>query len=186
DPTAQRRLADAKQALQKALDQAQLDQNFKDAKQAGEQAMSSGDHNKARDNFQKATELKPKDPTAQRRLADAKQALQKALDQAQLDQNFKDAMQAGESAMSSGDHKKARDNFQKATELKPNDPTAQRRLAHPTHALQKALDQAQLDQNFKDAMQAGESAMSSGDHNIARDSFQKATELKPKDPTAQR
>jgi tetratricopeptide (TPR) repeat protein len=185
DPTAKQRLADARQKQKSLDDQAKLEQDFKSAMTGGDDAMRVGDYPKAIQSYERATQLKGNDPTARLRLADARQKQKSLDDQAKLEQDFKSAMAGGDDAMRVGDYPKAIQSYERATQLKGNDPTARLRLADARQKQESLDNQAKLEQDFKSAMTGGDDAVRLGDYPKAIQSYERATQLKGNDPTAQ-
>jgi serine/threonine protein kinase/Flp pilus assembly protein TadD len=166
DPSAKKQLADA-QSQQTALIN-----SFEAEMQAGRRAMDRANYAEAANDFQRASQLRPSDESAKKELADARAR------QAALDLAFNNAMEAGRRALQRSNYLQAIEQFRMARQLNVTNAEATAGLA------EAQKKQSDLDLAFKNAMQAGQTALQQSNYVQAIDYFQQAVQLNPNDGSA--
>ena len=220
DPTAAQKLAEADKKCKDIQAKAKQDQDKlakdKQAQEAkyqqlinqGTNAMIDDNCGKAIQSFKDALAVKPNDPTATQKLAEADKKCKDIQAKAKQDQDklakdkqsqearFKQLMVQGTDAMEDDVCGKAIQSFKDALAVKPNDPTATQKLAEADKKCKDILAKAKQDQDklakdkqaqeakYQQLMSQGTNAMLDDVCGKAIQSFNDALTVKPNDPTA--
>jgi tetratricopeptide (TPR) repeat protein len=155
-----------------------------------DQALKAKDLAVARDAYGKALEVKPDDAYAQSKISsiDNTIAAEAAAKQKSLEEAYKAAIGAANTSMTKNNLTQARESFQKALTIKPNDAYAGGKIAEVDKMLdqqRQTLEQEKkaLDQ-YRDAMTAADKLFDNGDLPGARIAYNSVIAMKPGDSRA--
>lgn len=166
------KLAEINDVMQKA---AAKDKAYADAITNGEQAIKEGDLVAAKGAFTKAQGIKPKETLPQEKLEQIEALM---AEQAKKEQSYLAAIQKGEDALASKSFEDAKKAFQEASGIKPSEEYPKNKIKEIDDFIAK---NAAKEQAYKDAIAAGDKALSSGDYAVAKTSFEEANGIKPKE-----
>ena len=181
NPAVVQGLKDVAQGRQPAVGDKDQKANYLLAMSAGQKALQAKDYGGAIKSFQQALQLMPKDAQATQLLAQAQQAIDTGT---KTQAQFKQAMDAGQTAMATKKYLAAVIAFNEALKLQPTDATAKQSLAQAQQALIEFNNQAAVTANYQKAMTAGKSHMSFKRYPDAVKAFNDALKLVPNDPQA--
>ncbi len=150
--------ADALATMQSLLQRAARE--FRQSMQRGGQALADGDSRTAAAAFKRALEIQPGDPAATHGLKRA----------GSLDQVLT-LIAAGDKQRGAGNLDVARDAYQQASELDPDDAEAKQRM--------QDINQRIVDRDYAAAMSRGFNALQTGNAEQAKKQFETASRLKP-------
>jgi tetratricopeptide (TPR) repeat protein len=155
-----------------------------------DQALKAKDLAAARDAYVKALGVKPEDEYAESKIAaiDNTIAADAVAKQKAVDESYKAAIGAANTAMTKNNLAQARESFQKALTIKPNDAYAVGKIAEVDKLMEQqrqVLEQEKkaLDQ-YRDAMAAADKLFDSGDLQGARTAYNSVIAMKPGDSRA--
>ncbi len=184
DSAAMARLAEAEKLLALAGDKAKKDAEFSRLIAAGDANVGQSKFAEAIISFNSALDIKPNDPDALARLAEAEKQLALAGDKAKKDAEFSRLIAAGDANVGQLKYADAITNFKSALDIKPNDSVALARLAEAEKQLALAGDKAKKDSEFSRLIAAGDTNVGQSKYPEAIISFKSALDIKPNDPAA--
>ena len=177
-------LAKQKQQEQAAL-RAELEKKYQAAITEASTHMAGNDFDAAVVAYQKALEFKPSDTYAnnQIKLAQNRKVAIAEQEKAAIESAYAQAMTTGNSALKARDFDGAIAAYQKALGIKPQDATAQSRIAE-TEKLVSDTQKAAVETAFAQAIAEGDKAKLVKDYNAARAAYNKALGIKSNDASA--
>jgi len=187
DKVATAKLANAEQLLAKVnADKAKQDAEFNRLLAAGDNNVSGQKYPEAIENFKDALKIKPADPGATAKLANAEQLLAKVnTDKAKLEAEFNRLLAAGDNNVTGQKYPEAIENFKDALKIKPADPGATAKLANAEQLLARVnADKAKLEAEFNRLLAAGDNNVSGQKYLEAIENFKGALALKAGDKVA--
>lgn len=152
---------------------AKVEQDYLAAINEGEKALISNNLEPAKAAFEKASALKPNEQYPKNKLAEIADVMNKANAK---EKEYKDAIAAGEKAIVEKNYVQAKNDFQKAQSIKPNEQLPQDKLKQIESLL---AEQAKVEQNYLAAIQKGEDALNAKNYENAKTAFTDASKLKP-------
>ncbi len=139
-------------------DQIAQEQKYNEAIAKGDKAMLDENFDEAISQFNEALSVKPADPDATKRLADAKAAKQKKEADAAADQKKKDdfdkLVQEGDSSFGSEDYTSAKSKYEEALKLFPDDQPVKDKLDKTNQKISENEAAAQAEKEKKDKYDA--------------------------------
>ena len=161
------------------LSNQQSEANYSKAIQNGEDALGNKDLNKAKEFFNEAAKLKPREQLPKDKLATISKILE---DAAALDKNYTSSVAEGDKAMGEKDLESAKASYTKALSLKPEETYPQDQLGKIDAELDKLAAEkenaAKLEVDYQTAIKEGDKAFSGKDLALAKSAFEKALGLK--------
>lgn len=154
----------------------------------GEQLMAQNQLSAATQRFTEALKLNPSNEAAKSKIKEidqivAQQAQQQAQEQA-LNNKYNDVLKQANSAMSAKNYAQAKQLYEEASKLKPNEPFPAQKIAMAQQAItkkeQEAAEAERQENLYQEAMAAGQAALANGDNIEAQKFFQNALAIKPK------
>ncbi len=153
----------------------------------GEQFLAQNQLKAAQQRFTEATKLNPSDTKAQAKLQEINQIFtQKAQQQQQeqaLNNQYNEVLSKANSAMASKNYALAKQLYEEAGKLKPNEAFPAQKLALAQQSIakeeQEKLERDRIQQSYNEAIASGQSALQQGDLLSAKQQYQKAQTLKP-------
>jgi hypothetical protein len=167
-----------------------VEEEYKSAITAANNAISQKSYQQAIEFLQKALGIKPEDPFATKKITEIEGLIeeqQKLKAQAEfLQAQYKEAITDADRLFEAKDLSAAKVGYNKASQIKPGDPYANQKIAAidkliETEAVEK---QKNVENTYSDAMTQGTSFMSKKEYVLARDAFQRALSIKPSDVSA--
>lgn len=123
----------------------------------------------------------------EKKRAEAEAIAKAAEDKRKLDEQFRSLVQAGDLAFSAKNHNKAKEDYAKAAALKPDDRELKGKVTANENELNKlAIADAaakEKEQKFQNLLKEGDEQMAEGEYPFARNTYFKAQEMKPNDPS---
>jgi tetratricopeptide (TPR) repeat protein len=187
DQTAKSRLTETDRLEAQFTKQKSVDEQYKKIIQTADALLSSKDLNKARESYTQALSIKPGDQYAQQKIATIDNTM--AVEQAALlksrNDNYNAAIISGNDALAINQFSVARESFQKALSIKPEDQIARGRLAETDRLEAQFAKQKSVDEQYKKIIQTADALLTSKELGKARDSYNQALSVKPGDQYAQ-
>jgi hypothetical protein len=174
----------AQQGQANAKAQAELDRNYKEAVMAARTALNQRDFAKAKSEVARALTLRTNDAPALELKAQIETAQQAALAQEEQDRNYKLAIEAAQAARAKSDFKTMLAEANRALTFRANDKPAQDLKTAAEQGLKLAAEQAQRDQNYRDALTAAEQALAKKDYADALAQANRALTFRANDKAA--
>jgi len=177
-------------ANEQASRQKTIEDGYKNAITAGNTAMTQKQYQQAKEQYQKALTFKPGDSYATGKIAEADRLLEeqnKALAEAELrDKQYKEAIAEADRLMQAKDYQGALDGYRKALGIKPDDVYARQRITgiENTMKAEEAARLKSIEDNYRNAITAGNTAMTQKQYQQAKEQYQKALTFKPGDSYA--
>lgn len=184
DKSAIKQLSQIDKSIEKEKRNSALyDQLVKEGNQLAEQGQLNG----AKAKFEQASKLKPGDTFSQQKLQEintelAEQA-QAAQQQQIIDNKYNNLVAQANSAMTAQQYSHAKELFEQAKELKPDEAFPEQRIAEAQRALEKQeqqrIEKEKNDKAFADAMAQAQEAMQKGEYVKAQELYQSALTYNP-------
>ncbi len=152
---------------------AKVEQDYLAAINEGEKALISNNLQPAKAAFERASALKPDEQYPKNKLAEIADFMNKA---GAKEKEYTDALAAGEKSITEKNYVQAKNDFQKAQSLKPNEKLPQDKLKQIEGLM---AEKAKIEQNYLAAIQKGEDALSAKGYDEAKIAFSSASKLKP-------
>jgi len=150
----------------------------------GDANVNSFKYNDAIQYYKGALKVKPNDPFAVSKLADAEKQLALAGDKAKKDAEFTRLIAAGDANVSQTKYADAISNFKEALTIRPGDSIALARIADAEKQLALAGDKAKKDAEFTRLIAAGDANVSQTKYADAISNFKEALIIRPGDSIA--
>lgn len=158
-------------------------------------AFNAQNYAAAKQLYQQALMVKPDASLPQQKISELEPLMaaqkQKELAKHEKEKSYQEAMTMGQNAMLAGDYETAKQHFNRALLLQPNQSLPQKKIAEAEKAIeakyiadmqaQKAAEQKRLN----DALNEGDNYFNQKNYVAARAAYQKALEINPKDSYAQ-
>ncbi|HWD91486.1 MAG TPA: hypothetical protein VG938_03970 [Verrucomicrobiae bacterium] len=183
DAAADALLSEARQGLALADAADERTQKYVAAKKAATQALQRDNYDEAIKQAGVALAIKPKDPTALKIVASARQGIAQAEDAAARNVKYMGASNAAEQAFAAGRFEDATNQAALALTFKPGDSAASKLMADARQELDKKAA-AQKHEQYETAMNAATSAFQHGDNDTAARQIEIAAGLEPGDAAA--
>jgi tetratricopeptide (TPR) repeat protein len=152
--------------------------------------LKNNDRVKAREQYVQALTLKPGDAYAQSKITsiDNATAAEQAIRQKAVEEGYKAAVGAANTAIAQRLYTQAKENLTRALSLKPGDAYASARMTEVDRLIdeQKRI-QAQnetMAQQYREAILSADQSYNQRQYDVAKQSYNKALQLKPGDPYA--
>jgi hypothetical protein len=151
---------------------------------AGDQFLNLRDYAKSKAEYQKAIALKSHEEYPKTKIAE----IDKLLAESQKkDEEYKAAITEADNLFNAKDYEKSKASYNKALGVKPNEEYPKKKIAEADQLL---ANQKKVEEDYKNAIAAGDAAFTAKDYQKAQASFQlaatiKATEQYPKDKMAE-
>jgi len=181
------RLAYAEQLFAKSnADKAQLETRFLSLLAAGDQNVTGQKYEEAIGNFNGALNLKPGNPEATMKLANAEKLLENLkMTKAKLEEEFNRMVRSGDSAVSVQMYADAISKYQHALEIKLGDKIVVVKLTNAQQLLAKQLaDKEKQEAEFNRLLASGDESVTAQKYAEAIVSFKGALGIKPGEKTA--
>jgi len=151
---------------------------------AGDQFFNLRDYAKAKTEFQKAIALKSHEEYPKTKVAEIEKII---ADNLKKDEEYKAAIAEADNLFNSKEYEKSKSSYNKALAVKPNEEYPKKKIAE---ADQLMASQKKIEEDYKNAITAGDAAFSAKDYQKAQTSFQLASSIKteekyPKDKIAE-
>ncbi|MEQ8909678.1 MAG: hypothetical protein RIC95_10830 [Vicingaceae bacterium] len=151
----------------------ETNKKYDDAISKADAAVAAEDYKTAIAEYKRASGYKPDEDYPQNKL---KEVQDKMANQAKVEQNYLAAIEKGDNALKASDYNTAQEAFKEATELKPSESYPKNKLAEIKDVIAK---KEAKEQEYQDAVKAGDEALAAKDYKLAKASYQKALGVKP-------
>lgn len=141
----------------------------------GDQAMKDKAYQKAKEEYQKATSLKPIESYPKDQLLKVDELL---AEQAKKEQEYLAAIQKGDNALSSNDFDAAKQAFENAQSIKPGESYPQEKLSEIEQLL---AERKAKEEKYLEKIEAADAALADQNYEQAKSDYQSAAEIKPKE-----
>lgn len=173
-------------ASEKAAADKVKNDSYDNAMTSGNNALAKEQFAMAKDAFQKALAVKPDDADAKSKLAETDRLSDEFSKRKAAGEQYNSAIQAGDAFMAQKNWNSARESYNKALAIRPDDKTALSRITAVDNSV--AAEQAALlktkNDGFNTAMAAGNVALSKNQFTEAKAAYQKALSIKPDEQAA--
>lgn len=165
---------------------AKADEEYNTYLKDADELMAAKDYESALINYQYASEMRPSEKYPKEQMKVAQKALLDAQEEAdrlaRLDEEYRGILATADKAFKAENWEKAKNTFQKALDLKPDEDYPKGKLAEAEAKLAaiKASEEAEakLEADYQAAIKAGDKAVSEEAYEDALASYQKAVDLK--------
>lgn len=148
-------------------------EEYKNAIAAGDQFFGLKDYTKARESYIKASSLKTSEQYPKTKLAEIDKLL---ADSKQKEAEYAAAIAEADGLFTAKDYEKSKTSYTKASTIKPTEQYPKTKLAE----IDKLLgDQKKIEQDYKNAIAAGDLSFTAKDYLKAQTSYQQAATIKP-------
>ena len=158
--------------------QRHLEEEYNTYVASGDKALKELLYNEAIGQFQKALELKPNEVYPKNKINEINGLLASQREDQQKQQNYEEAMTEGEREFSKQFYDRALTAFENALTYRPNDPTANKRIAETKEIMQGILDQMAFDKFIAEA----DKAYKKEQFSEALSNYEEALALVPDEP----
>lgn len=124
--------------------------------------------------YNQAKQLVPNEQYPQNQINLINQEKQQLAQAAQLEKDFSQAMQTGETQLVQKDYLQAMNSYKKALELKPDSKLAQDKITE----MEQAMVAVETDKKYQEAIQLADQALAANDLQRAKTSYQEALKIK--------
>ena len=194
DIVAQGKLSETKRLLtqqqQQNLAEKEKEQKFNQYVQEANKLMTLGEYPAAKQKYELAQNLKPADVAVQGKINQINQIMsqqQKELAEKEKEKQYEQLIREGNSLINLGEYAVARQKYEQARTIKPNDITAQNKLNQINQLIeqQKQANIAiqQKEQQYGSYISEATNLMNLGEYNAAKQKLEMAKNLKPEDAT---
>lgn len=141
----------------------------------------------ARAAYAQALTMKPADPYPMQRVKAIENTMmaEQAAAQKRNDATYNEAIAAGNLALTKKQFPQAKESFQKALTIKPDDLTAKSKLVETDRLAEDYLQQKSVEEQFSKVVQTADASFAAKDYPKAKESYTQALALKPGDSYAQ-
>ena len=152
-----------------------LEEDYKNAITKADKDFSDKNYESSIVSYTEAAKLKPEESKPKEQIEKAKSAIAAAK---KLEEDYNEAIVAGDKSFSEKDYEKAITSYQEALKLKENETKPKDQIAASIEAIAKIK---KLDDDYKLALSDGNKALKAKTFETAITSFQKASRLKPEE-----
>ncbi len=152
----------------------------------GDGAMTKNNFGDAVLNYKAALAIKPDDLAVKGKLGDAETKLKAKVGAEKLDADYSAALDAGDGFMRTEEFKKAIDEYQKASALKPDEKYPKDQIAVATKTLEERAANLAQQEKFNKLMTKGDEALAGKEYEAALGSYNEALALIPDNKEVQR
>ena len=152
-----------------------LEEDYKNAITKADKDFSDKNYESSIVSYTEAAKLKPEESKPKEQIEKAKSAIAAAK---KLEEEYNEAIAAGDKSFSEKDYEKAITSYQEALKLKENETKPKDQIAASKEAIAKIK---KLDDDYKLALSDGDKALKAKTFEAAITSFQKASRLKPEE-----
>ncbi|MCE1199498.1 MAG: hypothetical protein LWW85_11060, partial [Marinilabiliales bacterium] len=183
DPFIKPKLKELSSDLKNLENDEKLEADFLKLLALGDQNVKDAKYSEAVNQFNGALVIKPNDPTATAKLANAKGLLDKLnADKAKQEAEFNRLLTAGDEQVTKQLYSEAISSYQSALVIKPADPTATSKLANAKGLLDKInADKAKQEAEFNRLLTTGDEQVNKQAYSEAISNYQAALVIKPAD-----
>ena len=142
--------------MAQALEKAKQDAEFNRLITLGDENVKQTKYAEAITNFKGALTIRPKDPVATEKLANAEKLMAQALEKAKQDAEFNRLITLGDENVKQTKYAEAITNFKGALTIRPKDPVATEKLANAEKLMAQALEKAKQDAEFNRLITLGD------------------------------
>ena len=175
------RIAQIDGILEALANQQLLDERYAGLITEADQLLADTNYQESLAKFTEANALKPEEKYPQEKITDINAILAEIARQLELDEQYATAVSQGDSLFALNLFTQARGQFQNATEIRPAESYPPQKLAEIETALQGIAAQQALDDQYQQAIEAGDRLFADQSWDPAIASFQQALELKPEE-----
>ncbi|MDP2114465.1 MAG: hypothetical protein Q8K69_10460, partial [Bacteroidota bacterium] len=154
-------------------------QAFNDAIASADKAFGENDFNTAKSGYEKALSIKAADPVAKQKLGQAEAQLAQL---AKMTQAYNTAITAANKHVGDKRYQEAKEKYQEALSLKPEETLPKEQIAKIDALLQELMTAEETNRLYIERVNAGQEAFRQNNLKESRDAFMKARELKPSEP----
>lgn len=184
DSYAKRQISQSRKGQEKQIQNLERYENLLNE---GDQFLAQNQLSAAQQRYAEASKLNPSDIKVQAKIQEINQILaQKAQQQQQqqaINKEYDDVMTKANTAMASKNYALAKQLYEQAGKIKPNEAFPAQKLAMAQQAMAKEeedkLAREKLEQSYQEAMASGQTALQQGDFSSAKQNYHKALALKP-------
>ena len=183
------RLIASDRAEQQAANDADMQYNNLVAK--GNIDMNSGNYEAAKQSFQSALEIKPDDSSVKLKITELDKLIaernQQDAKQQTVNNEYNNAITQADRLFASGNYDAAKENYQKAANLKPGENYPVGKIAEINKTIQarnkseERARQAEIERQYQDALAQGDNLYRSKDYEGATEAYNEAHNLKPEE-----
>ena len=155
------------------------DKTFNDAMVNADKAFGEDDFNTAKSGYEKALSIKAADPVAKQKLGETEAQLAQL---AKMTQAYNTAITAANKHVGDKRYQDAKEKYQEALSLKPEETLPKEQIAKIDALLQELLSAEETNRLYIETVNAGQEAFRQNKLKESRDAFMKARELKPSEP----
>ena len=157
-----------------------LEADYAAAIKNGDDALANSDYAKAKSAYESASALKSDEQYPKDKIKEVEGLIAA---NAEKEENYKKAIEAGDKLMASEDYASAKTEFENAASIKPEESYPKDQLAAIETKLKEIADAeaaaAKLDADYQAAIADGDAKFEAKEYEAAISAFNKATELKP-------
>ena len=184
NPVAESKLAAAEKLLAQAIEKAKQDAEFNRLLAEGDQNVKQAKYTEGIANFKAALVIRPKDPVAVSKLAEAEKLLAQAIEKAKQDAEFARLLAEGDANVKQAKYPEGIANFKAALVIRPKDPVAVSKLAEAEKLLAQAIEKAKQDAEFARLIAEGDQNVKQAKYPEGIANFKAALVIRPKDQVA--
>ena len=178
DAAAETKLANAEKLLAQALDNAKQDAEFNRLLAEGDSNVKQLKFAEGINNFKAALVIRPKNISAETKLANAEKMLAQALDKAKADAEFNRLLAEGDANVKETKYVKGIANFKAALAIRPGDVVILARIKDAENLIELALEKEKI-KLYQDAIDRGASYFAAQQYTKAILDYRKAQEIRP-------
>ncbi|MFZ6051167.1 hypothetical protein [Halocola ammonii] len=175
--TATTKLADAQAALEALENAEQLEENYQNLLSLGEENMSVGKLEEAKQNYQDASDLKPKEQLPKDKIAEIEELIAKQ----QKNEEYEAIIAEADEAFDSEDFELAIDKYAEALSVKPGESYPNNRKEEAERLKAEREEARELNEQYESLIASADELYDSEEFEDAIAKYQEAASLKPKE-----
>jgi tetratricopeptide (TPR) repeat protein len=184
DPTIQQKIEEINKTIAEQAAQNKIESEFRAAVSKGDAAFNAKNFQEAISAYEDAVKIKSGDKMVESKLNSAKTEFEKVNKAAQLEKDYKTAIEKADKLFSEKNYEEAKKSYTEANKLKPSEPYPSNKLKEIESALADKAKQEKLENDFKTVIQNADKAFNAKDYQNAIKDYQTASILKPNDKYA--
>ncbi len=173
------RIAEVDRILAEVAAKRTLEEKYTAAVTRGDQMMTSKNWDQARAEYVKASELKPEEQYPRTKIGEIEGIVKDLARQKELDEQYRLAIATGDKLFTAKTYDQAREEYRKASELKPQEQYPKDRMAAADKAIEDLLGKQKV---FENLLTEGDAFLTEKEYSRAKETFQKASAMFPENP----
>jgi tetratricopeptide (TPR) repeat protein len=163
----------------KLAEQEKKEQEYAQLIKSGDDAFNSQNYEAAKESFKKASAIKPGEKYPTDKITEIDNLLKQLADAEKNQKKYDEIIAAANKSFDSKDYAKAKNSYQEAFNLKPDEAFPKQRIEEIDNILSELAMQESLEKQYKELIDNASKSFSKKEYSAAKNSYQEALALKP-------